>query len=189
MIVQATPCGTAHEEEPFAFTYTGDFTDSRVDGIGDVMLNTSGTLTVTSGTATVSVYLLAGGGGCFAYGSAGERFGTGGGGGNKTVTITLEPGMYQIVIGTGGAAKQSGVAGEYAGTGGNTTAFGETVTGGTGGGLAGMQIVGGTGGTPNGGNGTHTYSNTISGGTPNGGGVSASQPQPGGSGLVRLTFS
>lgn len=50
-------------EEPFSFTYTGDFTDNRVNGVGTVRFNTSGTLVVTSGTATVTAYIQGAGGG------------------------------------------------------------------------------------------------------------------------------
>lgn len=185
MIIQATPYGTK-KEEPFAFTYSGDFTDERVDGIGDVTLNTSGQL-VTSGKAvTVSVYILGAGGGAIKrYNQVGA---TGGGGGNQTVEVTLEPGTYEIVIGSGGAARD--VTTGYAGNGGDTTAFGVTSTGGKGGYTTESSGTGGAGGTPNGGAGAkHGNVSRTSGGSPNGGGIVNYAVQPGGNGLVRITFS
>ncbi|MBR5291712.1 MAG: hypothetical protein IKU32_02220 [Clostridia bacterium] len=167
----------------FAFTYSGNYTDNRVNGIGDVTLNTSGTLTVTGQTVKVKVYILAGGGGgCVdpvAY------CGGGGGGGYQTIEVELVPGTYEIVIGTGGTAlKGNGTAGN----GGNTTAFGVTSTGGKGG-YTGSTYGGGAGGTPNGVAGIRSATGDATGGSPNGGSVVDEVPQPGGNGLVRITFS
>lgn len=187
MIIQATPYGTK-KEEPYAFTYSGDFTDSRVDGIGDVTLNTSGTLVTTGKAVTVSVYILAGGGGASHVLSS---KGTGGGGGNQTIDVELVPGTYEIIIGTGGAADNSS-CGNDGGTGGSTSAFGKTSTGGGGAtGIIAYSPVGGKGGTPNGnpGTGIVASTSTISGGSPNGGSIVNGVAQPGGDGLVRITFS
>ena len=187
MIIQATPYGTK-KEEPFAFTYSGDFTDSRVDGIGDVTLNTSGTLTVTGKAVTVRVYILAGGGGAASW-TGMPRNGTGGGGGNQEVEVELTPGTYEIIIGSGGTIYRAAAEGT-AGAGGDTTAFGVTSTGGKGGKAAYPQSVGGAGGSPNGSAGVNAQGMTVAaGGAPNGGGISGSTPQPGGDGLVRITFS
>ena len=189
MIIQATPYGTK-KEEPFAFTYSGDFTDERVDGIGDVTLNTSGVFEVLSGKATVSVYILGAGGG--AARNSYSRYAGGGSGGYQTVEVTLEPGTYEIVIGTGGAAATAGYDKATGGNGGSTTAFGYTSTGGTGGFVnysgGSPSYTGGSGGSPNGNNGSAASSNNISGGSPNGGGY-VNGVQPGGNGLVRITFS
>ena len=185
MIIQATPYGTK-TEEPFAFTYSGDFTDSRVNGIGDVTLNTSGQLVTTGKTVIVSVYILGAGGGAAYYASS--YGGTGGGGGNKTVEVTLEPGTYDIIIGSGGEAVTGA---NTAGKGGNTIAFNETCTGGEG--ATSHLIVsynkGGAGGSPNGNAGVGGVSGSVSGGSPNGGSIVNNAPQPGGNGLVRITFS
>lgn len=183
-----------------AFTYTGQYTDSRVDGVGDVTLNTSGTLTVTSGTATVSVYMLAGGGGgCYSRNYIGGS--SGGGGGNETITTTLEAGhAYEIIIGTGGKTVKDSDYVEAAPSGGDTTAFYVTVTGGTGGSVNYSSYTEGIGGTPNGGNGAtgNTGQIIVKGGTPNGGGFTTgkntsnrdpSNVTNGGDGLVRITFS
>ena len=191
MIIQATPYGTK-KEEPFAFTYSGDFTDSRVDGIGDVTLNTSGQLVTTGKTVKVTVYILgAGGGGANSQASPLPigYFASGGGGGYQTVEVELSPGAYEIIIGSGGAAatEGAGVAG------GDTIAFGIISTGGSGGfaSTAYQARQGGTGGTPNGGDGTGgtAKAETYAGGSPNGGSVVNSVAQPGGDGLVRITFS
>ena len=187
MIIQATPYGTK-KEEPFAFTYSGDFTDSRVDGIGDVTLNTSGQLVTSGKTVRVRVYILgAGGGGSqdLALMSA-----SGGSGGQQTVEVELIPGTYDIVIGTGGAGKYARSGAGTGGTGGATTAFGYISTGGTGGtpGRQGTTLAAGAGGTPNGNAGG---TGNVAGGSPNGGpsnGGSAAA-NSGGDGLVRITFS
>ena len=189
MIIQATPYGTK-KEEPFAFTYSGDFTDERVDGIGDVTLNTSGTLVTTGKTVTVSVYILAGGGGGAQSSSASSsNNASGGGGGNQTVEVELAPGMYEIVIGTGGTGLYSTNIGinSKAGTGGDTTAFGYTSTGGIGAGRS-YSMSAGTGGTPNGGDGS---TGRTSGGSPNGGASNggSADANSGGDGYVRITFS
>lgn len=174
-------------EEPFAFEYSGNFTDNRdADGKGTVRFNTSGTLTVTGKTVTVSVYILAGGGGGITsyddYASV-----SGGGGGNQTVEVALEAGTYEIVIGTGGEGKTTMYGGLYAGNGGNTTVFGKTSTGG-GGAETYSAFRPGSGGSPNGGNGS--VGKFSSGGYPNGGasnGISAAANN-GGDGYVELTF-
>lgn len=179
----------------FSFVYTGDYTDNRDEnGVGTVRLNTSGVLHVMGEeTKTVSVAIVAGGGGaCGTYGFM-YQGGTGGGGGNQIVSVDLVAGYYPITIGAGGAEAIS-VSNTSAGSGGNTTAFGYTCTGGTGGyegTNSGNDYRAGTGGSPNGKNGT-TWSGsgiTMSGGLPNGGGVVNQVPQPGGNGYVELTFS
>lgn len=180
--------GSGSSGELLEFTYSGSFVDERdANGIGDVTLNTSGTLTVLSGKATVSVYILAGGGGGITsyddYASV-----SGGGGGNQTVEVELAPGTYEIIIGTGGAGHTTMFGGLYAGNGGNTTAFGKTSTGG-GGAETYSAFRPGSGGSPNGGNGS--VGKFSSGGSPNGGasnGTTAAANN-GGDGLVRITFS
>lgn len=184
-------------DAPFAFEYTGDYTDNRdANGIGKVEFTSSGTLTVLSGIVTVLVYILGAGGG-----GAHSRYGTatniqackagGGGGGNQTVEVELTPGTYDIVIGAGGTSRLSTTATKMTGgNGGATTAFGKTSTGGKGGVAywADKIYTGGAGGSPNGGMGSATQSGasyTTSGGAPNGGNSSSN----GGDGLVRITFS
>ena len=183
MIIQATPYGTK-KEEPFAFTYSGDFTDERVDGIGDVTLNTSGQLVTTGQTVTVSVYILSGGGGAIFSALAA----TGGSGGFQTVDVELAPGTYDIVIGSGGAGLNERGS---AGNGGDTSAFGQTSTGGKGGSITSSgTVTPGAGGSPNGNSGKNGGLTTnLAGPSPNGGSVVNGVAQPGGNGLVRITFS
>ena len=194
MIIQATPYGTK-KEEPFAFTYSGDFTDERVDGIGDVTLNTSGQLVTSGKTVTVRVYILGAGGGAARWPSR-QKASAGGGGGIQTVEVELAPGTYDIVIGTGGNAinKTEGGAGTFsASQGGTTTAFGRTSTGGKGGTISNLiaDCSGGLGGSPNGNAGNYNAYNSsaANGGAPNGGSVINSVAYSGGDGLVRITFS
>lgn len=189
LINMVLPGAAGSAEEPFAFEYSGNFTDNRVDGIGTVRLNTSGTLVTTGQTVKVTVYILAGGGGA-AYSSRSSRTASGGGGGNQTIEVELTPGTYEIVIGTGGTELNTSGTGT-AGAGGNTTAFDKTSTGGTGGttGTNASTTIAGVGGSPNGGNGSTNYNTTAAGGAPNGGTANKNDPQPGGDGYVDLTFS
>ena len=185
--------GAVAAEEPFAFEYSGNFTDNRdADGKGTARLNTSGTLTVLSGKATVSVYILgAGGGGLYKYYSGYYTRSSGGGGGYQTVTAELSPGTYEIIIGTGGLATTANQwDGKQAGKGGDTTAFGYTSTGGTGGTSAtgNFSGTGGKGGTPNGNDGQSLVDGDTLGGAPNGGDSLSGTPSPGGDGYVELTF-
>ena len=175
-----------------SFTYTGTFTDNRVDGKGKVRLTTSGVLNVTGGSITISVTVVGAGGGAAQYGTSGIRgMSGGGGGGNQTITVTLNSGTYEIIIGVGGTPFTGQ---DYAGgnKGGDTTAFGTTSTGGEGGHVGAMSSAnyGGTGGTPSGGNGNTAVSSSgnASGGSPNGGSVVNGVAQPGGDGYVELTF-
>ena len=188
MIIQAISYGEV-KEEPFAFTYSGNFTDNRVDGVGTVRLNTSGTLTVTGSPVTIIAKIVGAGGGAAAANAMGTCYGAGGGsGGIQEVTVTLEAGTYEIVIGTGGAERTATSAGT-AGKGGDTTAFGKTSTGGDGGYFKNTSSqTGGAGGTPNGNSGS-TGKNDIAGGAPNGGSVVNKVAQAGGDGYVELTFS
>lgn len=188
MIIQATPYGTK-KEEPFAFTYSGDFTDERADGIGDVTLNTSGTLVTSGKTVKVTVYILGAGGGG-AYSTRSYRSAGGGGGGYQTIEVELAPGTHEIIIGVGGAALSTSGSGS-ATPGGDTTAFNTTSTGGKSGtaGTNASTTIAGAGGSPNGGNGSTGYYATAAGGFPNGGNAVKNAPENGGNGLVRITFS
>ena len=183
--------GAVAAEEPFAFEYSGNFTDNRdADGKGTVRLNTSGQLVTSGKTVTVRVYILAGGGGAASneLGSYYKYYAGGGGGGNQTVEVELIPGTYEIIIGTGGThnASVSGTA-FYGGDGGATAAFGYTCTGGKGGLATSSSVTVGSGGSPNGEKGTASgtgSSTPAQGGYPNGGGKGAA----GGDGYVELTF-
>lgn len=190
MIIQAIKYGEPPPQE-FAFEYSGNYTDNRDEnGIGTVTLNTSGTLTVTGESKTVSAYIRGGGGGgvyCTQiYGCA-----SGGGGGYQTVSVELAVGTYEIIIGTGGAGKVATGQSGSGGNGGNTTAFGYTSTGGGGGVHTAGSGSGGAGGTPNGIAGTREINTAVAaGGTPNGGAAkSQSYANNGGDGYVELTFS
>lgn len=175
------------------FEYTGNYTDNRdANGIGTVQFTSSGTLTVLSGTATVSAYILgAGGGGAIYIGSSYTAGASGGGGGYQTVEVDLAPSTYEIVIGLGGNAKKGTGA---AGKGGDTVAFGITSTGGKGGSVDGSSggRTAGVGGSPNGNAGSTGAlydSKTLSGGSPNGGSCAVSTVNSGGDGYVEITFS
>jgi len=83
----------------------------------------SGTFTAeTSGS--VDILMVGGGGGGGGYGGGG-----GGGAVLHSVSKTLTPTTYAITIGAGAVGKQSGVTGSTF-TGGSTTAFSQTATGG-----------------------------------------------------------
>ena len=128
---------------------------------------------------------------------------SGGGGGYQTVEVELAPGTYEIVIGAGSTT--SIIYGSpYVATapsGGDTTAFGYTSTGGGGGAIDYDTYTAGNGGSPNGGNGTtgkYNGKRNVAGGSPNGGGfttgTSVSDRTPtnvtnGGDGYVEITFS
>ena len=171
-------------DETLEFTYSGNYTDNRTNGKGTVRLNTSGTLNVISGIATVVAYILAGGGGAHKrYDSDGYTLYSGGGGGNQTVMVKLSPGTYEIVIGTGGegSVDASGSGSSTGYSGGTTTAFGYTSTGG--------GSKNRKGGTPNGGDGElQSYGSNLAGGSPNGGAIVSGSPKAGGDGYVELTF-
>ena len=175
----------------FSFEYTGNYTDNRdKNGIGTVRFTSSGTLTVLSGTATVSAYILgAGGGGAIHVGASYTAGGSGGGGGYQTVEVDLAPSTYEIVIGLGGNAKNgTGTAGK----GGDTVAFGITSTGGKGGYASNTSRGAGAGGSPNGNAGSTgalSGSETLSGGSPNGGSCAKLTVNSGGDGYVEITFS
>lgn len=162
----------------FEFTYTGQFTDNIEGSNRVIKLISSGTLNV-SGSVIADVYLLAGGGGS-QYSE--EEAGGGGGGGNQTLTkLRIAEGSYSISIGKGGNAGYS--TNDYmtycAGTGGSTSGFGHTVTGGGGGcTLRYGGVRGGAGGSPNG-----IAGSTSGGGSPNGGWHAR-----GGDGYITLTI-
>lgn len=181
------------------FSYTGSYTDNRIDGKGTARLNTSGILTISRKTVTVLAYILgAGGGGAYTSDYIGGA--SGGGGGNQTVTVELTPGNYDIVIGTGGTTMTSGGHVRTAPSGGDTIAFGHTSTGGKGGAVNYNTYTAGNGGSPNGGNGkTGSYdgNRNVAGGSPNGGGFTtgtsasdrgSTNVTNGGDGYVELTF-
>ncbi len=181
--------------------YTGNYTDNRdKHGIGTVRFTSSGTLTVLSGTATVSAYILAGGGGCYVSSPQGV-VSTGGGGGNQIIEVELSPGTYEITIGLGGAKKYhtATTSSGSASSGRDTIAFGYTSTGGQGGRMSSSTGQYAAGGIPNGGQGTvgGHYSSALSraGGSPNGGGYDSTQTNyanravAGGNGYVEITFS
>lgn len=190
MLINMVLPGAVAAEEPFAFEYSGNFTDNRdADGKGTVRLNTSGTLTVLSGTATVSVYILGAGGGGAENTSGSVISASGGSGGYQTVEVELAPGTYEIVIGTGGAGTfyVSSIVLYGGEEGGTTTAFGYTSTGGSGGKPSGSNPTAGAGGTPNGNAGS---TGRVAGGSPNGGASNggSAAANSGGDGYVELTF-
>jgi hypothetical protein len=140
--------------------------------------NTSGTYTVPAGySALVTIEAWGAGGG---GGSGAAERGGGGGGAYATITATLTPGSYSVVVGTGGVAGTVGTASTFsnlvpvvilsAGGGGSTT----TATGGSAG-----VVVTGTGFTGGGGGNAATTGGAKGGG---GGGGSATSIAAGGTG-------
>lgn len=176
----------------FSFEYTGNYTDDIIGSNRVIKFTSSGTLTVT-GVRMGTLYMLAGGGGA-QYDTGYKNVMSGGGGGNLTISdFALSNGTYDLAIGMGGKAhtgKHSN--GKYSGDGGDTTGFGYTCTGGTGGGENIYTPYGGTGGSPNGGNGSTPGKGilrAVAGGTPNGGSISNPiTANPGGDGYITLTI-
>lgn len=182
-------------EKPFSFTYSGNFTDNRINGVGTVRLNTSGELNVTSDEATVQAEIVGGGGGGAQAGSgSAEKRAGGGGGGRQSAEVKLSAGKYEVIIGQGGqGGYTSGANVTINGSdGGDTSAFGYTSTRGTGAvaraASFGSQETAGAGGTPNGNAGTAGANAT--GGAPNGGSATggSAAANSGGDGYVELTF-
>lgn len=170
------------------FSYTGNYTDNRVNGKGTVRLNSSGIMVVDEAVTVTANIVGADGGGAYIVSTVndGAYGASGGDGGKQTINVTLEAGTYEIVIGAAGTAYYGGTAqGTYYGTdGGDTSAFGTTSTGGKKGGLTA------------GGGGTMTYY-IGSAGSPNGAagekfvGISptvAASKCAGAAGYVELTF-
>ncbi|MGN0791321.1 MAG: glycine-rich domain-containing protein [Christensenellales bacterium] len=195
---------------PVTFNYTGQYS-TEDDGTNYIItFITSGVLTIENlPESDVSVYLLAGGGGAALACSDGyyASYSTGGGGGNETYSTTIKSGTYPIVVGAGGSGYKPGnISQGKGGDGGDTSAFGFTVTGGRGGQVGARntdQIVAGAGGSPNGGSGNANwnYGNyTYNGGSPNGGSIVSTDsgdhdsnnyyltPYAGGDGCVKLSW-
>jgi hypothetical protein len=144
------------------FTATGG-TIANSGGFRYHTFTTSGTFTVSSGSANVEVILIAGGG------SGGGRHAGGGGAGGllyqANVAVNSSTSNYTITIGAGGAATatiSSGFTSPAGNVGGNTTGFGFTSFGGGGG--AGRGTTGQNGGSGGGGC-TNDANQTIAGGT------------------------
>lgn len=199
------------EITPVTFHYTGQYS-TEDDGTNYIItFITSGVLTIENlPESDVSVYLLAGGGGAaLAYDNGYYMsYATGGGGGNATYSTTIKSGTYDIVVGAGGTSyKAASFTKKKAGDGGNSTAFGFTVTGGKGGQVAARnqtpeQIIAGAAGSPNASAGNSGWGYdcwNYGGGSPNGGGTSKTtsssesdyfsgyqQVSPGGDGHVKL---
>lgn len=187
---------------PFGLKYSGDADYTINNNKHIVKLLSSGILTVHK-ALNANVYLLAGGGGGAVMGNVGTAAG-GGGGGNDSFNVTLNVREYKIVVGKGGtgSAKSFMIGDEVAAAsaGGDTSAFGSTVTGGTGAVIAGNSNPdAGIGGRPNGGNGqiarapAADSSVRAEGGSPNGGAADrfnkySYTAHKGGDGYVTITI-
>lgn len=195
----------------FEFTYTGAYSDGRVNGKGVIEFTSSGTLNVIQG-GDASLYLLGGGGGGGHGGDSASvsKGGPGGGGGGSGYFETVEkyilPGLYSLVMGAGGAA---GVWNDRVGkTGGVTSGLGRSVNGGFGGTggqdsiYAGAYGIGGAGGNPGSNGGNQKVANHVdvggAGGSPNGGKGGdggdlnfddGAMGKDGGAGKITLTFT
>lgn len=104
----------------------------------------SGELTVISGSAVATAYVIGGGGGANATYSGGSW--SGAGGGASVGTVNLTPGSIPVTVGAGGAGVPYTGAG---GSGGPSAFSGLSATGGTG---AGYNNAGAPGGVGSGGN-------------------------------------
>lgn len=172
----------------FEFTYTGQFTD-KIEGSKRVIKLTSSGILDVSGSVAADIYLLAGGGGAANHSYAA---GGGGGGGNQTITnYTIKSGVYDVTVGQGGQGTLWTGEGDdtwrNASSGGNTSIFGYTCTGGGGGGATSAFGRGGSGGTPNGKQGGYnSYGESAAGGSPNGG--KSPGNLKGGDGYITLTI-
>ena len=156
------------------YTYTG--THQLIDE-GNfnwrLKLFTSGTLTFSylgnAGTQGAQVFLVGGGGGAGGFGAGG------GGGYTRTGTVALATGTgYSIIVGAGGAAGGN--------AGGDSSALGQTVSGGRGGGY--NFAAGGDGGS--GGGGRPFGPGGVDGGN-GGSGTSGDARGPGGNGQGSTT--
>lgn len=112
-----------------SFSYNGESKTEADDSYWYIYLLSSGTLTFPKAKSAIDVFLLAGGAG----GNGGESaWGGSGGASGRTLTLrnlsaAAEQG-YQIIVGSGG---DGGAAAGFAKPGGATSAFGNTVAGGT----------------------------------------------------------
>lgn len=142
------------------FTYTGNYTEVD-DGGGNwrIKFLTSGTLTLKN-KIVVDVFLVGGGGG----GRSSSNVGGGGGGyTHTTLKMEINPGIYPITIGAGGAANANGSPSTFNNLSANGGSTGREIgdsgyggNGGSGGGLAGN-------GGSDGGNGASAYGRGGSG--------------------------
>jgi len=131
-------------------TATGGDSTYTYNGYKIHKFTSSGALSVSSGSGTGNIFMVAGGG------AGGTNHGAGGGaGGVVSTTTTLEPGSHTVTIGSGGPASSS----PQVGSPGENSAFGTILAAG-----------GGAGAGPTGGAGT-------AGGS-GGGGVRGSGPPP-----------
>ena len=118
---------------PFSAT-GGTLSTATVNGVNYRVhtFTTSGTFTVTAGTTNAEIVMIGGGG------SGGVDCGGGAGGGglidtSKTFNISDSTLAYPIVIGAGAAARAGSADDGPGNNGGNTTGFGLTALGGSGG--------------------------------------------------------
>jgi hypothetical protein len=121
--------------------------------------SSSGTYTVPTGYVTTVTIKVWGGGGGSTGGAAGGRNGGGGGGYSESTCISIPPGTYTVTVGAAGTA---GVA-----SGGTSSFFGHTATGGVRGGASDIGVGGaGSGGQINvsGGTGGLRVANSAGGG-------------------------
>ena len=152
------------------FSATGATSTLTVGSYTYYIFTSSGTFTVTKGSAQATAILVAGGG------AGGWDVGGGGGaGGLLYQSVYLTPTSYSIVIGAGGTGPTSATSAAFSGS--NTTAFGLTAIGGGGGGgwSGGDGASGGSGGGCSSNRGT-TASGTSGQGTNGGTGGNNTSP-------------
>jgi hypothetical protein len=175
------------ENKVAGFSQTGA-TETTGGGYTIDTFTSGGTFTVSGASGNVDYLVVGGGGGGgAAYTGAGGSGGGGGGGVKQVSSFVLAPGTYTIVVGAGGAGAPAGGASPYhaqGSSGGVSSAFGTSVSGGGGGG--GYQnitdsivngLAGGSGGGAGGGSnvgpfgagGAGTAGQGNSGGNGNGG--------------------
>ena len=146
------------------------------------VFTSSGTFSITKGTADIEYAIVAGGAG------TGVRHSGGGGAGGviRGTLSTVGIGTYSVVVGAGGAASVSYAVGDTGGNGGNSSLFGNTAIGGGHGGTyrdtSGNNSIDAVGGGSGGG---APYSRSAGAGTTGqgyAGGVNASNVCGGGGG-------
>ncbi len=132
-------------------TTSGDYKFHRFNSSGTFSVTTAGN---ESGSDSVDAVIVAGGGGGSAPGGAGVGGGGGGAGGAIVLTDHGVTGTnYSVTVGGGGSAAPAGIHGGFGGNGSNSSAFGNTSTGGGRGGLYKPNDIGGTYGGYGGANG------------------------------------
>ena len=164
--------GTKFVQMSNTFSAAGGTVTSYTSGSTTYKVHTflsSGTFTVSAGSAQVEYLVVAGGGGGGGHMDGGwynDPGGGGGAGGMLTGTLSVTPGSYTVTVGAGGTSRSTAVATN----GGNSVFATVTATGGGGGGCGAAnnddtQRVGADGGSGGGGGGPANNTTVAPGGS------------------------